>query len=112
MADCWRRMMDTPMHPPSPPPRWPSLAVLRLAIDLLRTIDRICWSLDSSRRTMDTLILSLRPNWPAQAVLLASEESRHKISRTYCPLCSLIRMTNTLPVVPRMRVEHLAAAEE
>jgi len=61
---------------------------------------------------MDKLILSLRPNWPAQAVLLASEESRHKISRTYCPLYSLIRMTNTLPVVPRMRVEHLAAAEE
>lgn len=87
-------------------------AVPQASTYLHRTINRICSSQDSLRRTMDTLILSLRPNWPAQAVLLASEESRHKISRTYCPLCSLIRMTNTLPVVPLMRVEHLAAAEE
>ena len=87
-------------------------AVPQASTYLHRTINRICSSQDYLRRTMDKLILSLRPNWPAQAVLLASEESRHKISRTYCPLCSLIRMTNTLPVVPRMRVEHLAAAEE
>ena len=108
MADCWRRMMDTPMHP-SPPPRWPLLAALQPSIGLLRTINKICWSQDCSLHRMDTpILLALPERLPA----LVSKGSRHKISRTYSPLCSLIRMTNTLPVVPRMRVEHLAAAEE